>query len=103
MKILGRDKLQNYFAYLAIMCVYVYYANITTGYIHKNVYLPLHFLRYRVFIKYCGFSKILRYIPDSGLSQFSFGVTMAGQTTALQQQNLQSSEKSQHFEEKHNI
>ena len=28
---------------------------------------------------------------------------MAGQTPELQQQNLQSSEKSQHFKEKHNI
>ena len=25
-------------------------------------------------IKYCVFSKILKYIPDSGLSQFSLGV-----------------------------
>ena len=53
------------------------------------------------------FSKILKYIPDSGLSQFPLGVSvctqMAGQTPALQQQNLQSSEKSQHFMEKHNI
>ena len=51
------------------------------------------------------FSKILKYIPDSGLSWFPLGVsvyTMAGQTPALQQ-NLQSSEKSQHFKEKHNI
>ena len=39
---------------------------------------------YRVFIKYCVFSKILKYIPDSGLSRFSLGIsvcvyTMAGQ------------------------
>ena len=26
---------------------------------------------YRVFIKYCVLSKILKYIPDSGLSRFS--------------------------------
>ena len=30
-------------------------------------------LRYRVFIKYYVFSKILIYIPDSGLSRFSLG------------------------------
>ena len=29
---------------------------------------------YRVFIKYCVFSKILKYIPDSGLSRFFLGV-----------------------------
>ena len=30
---------------------------------------------YRVFIKYCGFfSKISKYIPDSGLSRFFLGV-----------------------------
>ena len=28
---------------------------------------------YRVFIKYCVFSKILRYTPDSGLSRFLLG------------------------------
>ena len=28
---------------------------------------------YTVFIKYCVFSKILKYIPDSGLSQFPLG------------------------------
>ena len=28
---------------------------------------------YRVFIKYCVFSKILKYIPDFGLSRFPFG------------------------------
>ena len=49
------------------------------------------------------FSKILKYIPDSGLSRFPLSVsvsvyTMTGQTPALQQ-NLQSSEKSQYFKE----
>ena len=50
------------------------------------------------------FLKILKYIPNSGLSRFPLGISVcvAGQTTALQQ-NWQSSEKSQHFEEKHNI
>ena len=37
------------------------------GYIQIN--------RYRVFIKYCVFSKILRYIPDSGLYRFPLGVS----------------------------
>ena len=45
---------------------------------------------YRVFIKYCVFfSKILKYIPDSGLYQFSSVVytdhDMAGRKPALQQ------------------
>ena len=31
-------------------------------------------LKYRVFIKYCVFSKILKYIPDSDLSRFFLGV-----------------------------
>ena len=35
----------------------------------KNVMLT-----YRVFIKYCVFSKILKNIPNSGLSRFSLGV-----------------------------
>ena len=52
------------------------------------------------------FSKILKYIPDSGRSQFSSVVytddIMAGRAPALQQ-IWQSSEKSQHFKEKHNI
>ena len=64
---------------------------------------PLVGACYRVFIKYCVFSKVLKYIPDSGLSRFPLVVsTMAGQTPALQQ-NLQSSEKSQHLKEKNNI
>ena len=33
-----------------------------------------------MFIKYCVFSKILKYIPDSGLSRFQFVYTMASQT-----------------------
>jgi len=35
--------------------------------------------RYRVFIIYCGFSKILNYIPDSGLSGFPLGVSVCTQ------------------------
>ena len=66
----------------------------------------IHTNMYRVFIKYCVISKILKYIPDSGLSLVSSRCqcvyTMAGQTPALQQ-NLQSTEKSQHIKEKHNI
>ena len=50
----------------------------------------------RVFVKYCVFSKILKYIPDSGLSRFSprcqCVYKMTGQTPALQQ-NWQSSKK----------
>ena len=61
---------------------------------------------YRVFMKYCVLSKILKYIPDSGLSQFPFCIStmyaMVGETPALQQ-NWQSSEKSEHSKEKHNI
>ena len=55
-----------------------------------------------MFIKYCVFQKILKYVPDSGLSRIPLGVslyTMAGQTPALQE-SLQSLEKSQHFKEK---
>ena len=51
---------------------------------------------YRVFIKYCVFSKILKYIPDSGLSRFpprcQCVYKMTGQTPALQQ-NWQSSKE----------
>ena len=35
--------------------------------------------KYRVFIKYCVFSKILKYIPNSGLSQFPLSVSMCTQ------------------------
>ena len=56
---------------------------------------------YRMFIKYCVFSKILKYIPDSGLSRFPLGgVSVCTQWQAKPpalQQNWQSSEKSQHF------
>ena len=63
--------------------------------------------RYRVFIKYCVWFfedfKIFRTLAFLGFPSVSVCVyTMAGQTPALQQ-NWQSSEKSQHFKEKHNI
>ena len=32
-----------------------------------------------MFIKYCAFSKILKYIPDSGLSRFPLGVSVCTQ------------------------
>ena len=58
---------------------------------------------HKAFIKYyCVISKILKFIPNSGLSRFPLGVsvfTIVGQTPALQQ-NWQSSEKSKHFKEK---
>ena len=61
---------------------------------------------YRVFIKYCVFSKILKY---SGLLPFSVFprcqcvyTRQVGRTPALQQ-NWQSSENSQNFKENHNI
>ena len=46
----------------------------------KQLILPVYksFI-YRVFIKYCVFSKILKYIPDSGLSQFPLGVSVCTQ------------------------
>ena len=63
---------------------------------------------YRVFIKYCVFFEDFKIY--SGLWPLSVShrcqcvYTMVGKTTALQQQNLKSSEiKSQHFKEKHNI
>ena len=53
-----------------------------------------------MFIKYCAFTNILKYISDSGLSRFSLGVSVLTQwqikTPALQQ-NLQRSEISQHL------
>ena len=52
------------------------------------------------------FSKILKYIPDSGLTRFPLGVSVCTQWQVKPQrlqQNWQSSEKSQHFKEKHNI
>ena len=36
-----------------------------------------HSRTYRVFIKYCVFSKILKYMPDSGLSRFPVGVSVS--------------------------
>ena len=69
-------------------------------------YNSLASLSYRVFIKYCFFSKILKY---SGLWPFSVFprcqcvyTHQAGRTPA-QQQNWQSSENSQNLKEKHNI
>ena len=62
--------------------------------------------RYRVFIKYFVFSKIFKVY--SGLWPHSVSpwcqcvYTMAGQTPALQQ-NLQTSEKSQHLRKKQHL
>ena len=54
-------------------------------------------------IKYCVFSKILIYFPDSVFSRCQCVYTRrAGRTPALQQ-NWQSSENSKKFKEKHNI
>ena len=55
---------------------------------------------YRVLIKYCVFSKILIYFPDSVFSRYQCVYTHpAGRTPALQQ-NWQSSEKLHNFKEK---
>ena len=52
---------------------------------------------YRVFIKYCVFSKILIYFPDSVFSRCQYVYTrQTGRTSALQQ-NWQSSENSNFF------
>ena len=71
--------------------------------IHGNV-LPLlssDTTKYRVFIKYCVFSKILIYFPDSIFSLCQCVYTQqAGRTPALQQ-NWQSSENSKNFKENH--
>ena len=40
-----------------------------------SVYLRSE-LKYRVFIKYCVYSKISKYFPDSGRSRFSLGVSV---------------------------
>ena len=64
--------------------------------------MPVHiFLRYRVFIKYCDFSKILKYIPDSGLSRFPIGVSCVhnGRSNTSTAAELVQ-KKSQHFKEK---
>ena len=54
-------------------------------------------LTYRVFIKYCGFLKILIYLPDSVFSRCQCVYTrQAGRTPALQQ-NWQSSENSKNL------
>ena len=63
------------------------------------------FWMYRVFLLYIVFFPIFENILDSGLSLFSFGVSVctythqAGKTPVLQL-NWQSSEKFQHFKEK---
>ena len=49
-----------------------------------------------MFIKYCVFLRISKYILDSGLSRFPLGVSECTQW----QENLKSSEKSQHYKEK---
>ena len=59
--------------------------------------------RYRVLIKYCVFSNFFLFRPLSYSPLCQCVFSMAGQTPALQQQNWQSSEKSKHFKEKHNI
>ena len=60
--------------------------------------------RYRAFIKYCVFSKILKYIPASlGFPSVSVRVyTMVGQTPALAAE-LAEFRKITTFKEKHNI
>ena len=36
-----------------------------------------------MFVKYCVFSKILKYIPDSGLSLFPLGVSVNGRSNTI--------------------
>ena len=60
--------------------------------------------KYRVFIKYCVFSKVLKYIPDSGLSRFPLGVNVCTHNGRLNTRTAaELAEKSQHFKEKYNI
>ena len=90
------------------MCVHMYIPLQISNYTFEDVNhlassLGMSFGNYRVFIKYCVFSKILIYIPVSVFSRCQYVYTrQAGRTPALQQ-NWQSSEKSHNFKEKHNI
>ena len=47
-----------------------------------------------------AFFRFFKNIPDSGLSLFSLGVSVCTHTRQVENQNWQSSEKSQHFKEK---
>ena len=60
---------------------------------------------HRVFIKYCVFSKILKYILDSGLSRFPLGVNVCTQRQVKLQHCSRTGrvQKNQHFKDKHNI
>ena len=45
----------------------------------QGIVAKVEFCQDRVFIKYCVFSKIFKYILDSGLSRFSLGVSVCTQ------------------------
>ena len=70
--------------------------------------LKITYRRYRVFIKYCVFfSKILKYIPDSGLSRFPVGVSVCTHTRQVEHQRCSRAGRVQKIHnilrKKHNI
>ena len=66
--------------------------------------ISFHFeISYMVLIKYCVFSKILLYIPDSVFSRCQCVYTHQAGRTPAPQQNRQSWKNSKNFKEKHNI
>ena len=72
---LSQNSLQttNYLLFICIIVTNTYtFCNITAVEYKK-------FFIYRVFIKYCVFSNILKYIPDSGLSRFPLDVSVCTQ------------------------
>ena len=72
------------------------------NYIQKKVEI----IFYRVLIKYCVISKILRYILDSGLFRFPLGVSCVhnGRSKTKAAAELAELRKSHHFKKKnHNI
>ena len=67
--------------------------------IHKN-FSQVPFYTNRVFIKYCVFSKMLRYTPDSGLSRFLRGVS---ECTQWQVKHQRCNSRTCRVQKNHNI
>ena len=79
----------------------------TTHIVKKGTLKFLSNFIYRVFIKYCVFPKILRYILDSGLYRFPFRVSVCvhngRSNTSAAAAKLAEFRKITTFMEKHNI
>ena len=64
----------------------------------QGIVAKVEFCQDRVFIKYCVFSKILKYIPDSGL--FLFSLSVCAHTRQVEHTRCSRTGRVQNFKEK---